>query len=143
MASTRAVARALRLYTGIGLTALEELSDLKDAIGNESKAGSKPKPKKQYGIKSKTAKPAKSKTKSYQSSSPPKTAGKNEQTKTGDTDKSDGNKSNGDNKHGRSETQTLGKQTLLSLAQKKAIQQISRRKGLSENQELKSMVYDT
>jgi hypothetical protein len=34
MASTRAIARALRSFTNIGMTCLEELADYNDAIGN-------------------------------------------------------------------------------------------------------------
>ena len=36
MAATRAKARALRDYTNIGMTCLEELGDLDDVIGNDS-----------------------------------------------------------------------------------------------------------
>jgi hypothetical protein len=36
MASTRAIARALRSFTNIGMTCLEELSDLNDIAGNSS-----------------------------------------------------------------------------------------------------------
>ena len=73
MASTRSLARALRLFTGVGLTVLEELADPNDGMGSESKEGTKPKSKKQYGNKSRAAKPVKPKTKSSQSSTPPKT----------------------------------------------------------------------
>jgi hypothetical protein len=34
LASTRAIARALRSFTNVGLTALEELADLNDVLGN-------------------------------------------------------------------------------------------------------------
>jgi predicted nucleic acid-binding Zn finger protein len=143
MASTRAIARALRLFTGVGLTVLEELSDPNDALGNESGTGTKPNPKKQYGNKSRAAKPAKPKTKSSQSSTPPKTPKKTKQTKPDDTDKSDGNNSNGGNKQGKSKTQTPGKQpVIISSAQKKAIQQLSLRRGLSET-ETQEQVFDT
>jgi hypothetical protein len=44
MASTRAIARALRSMTNIGMTCLEELADFNDAIGNSTpKAQAKPK----------------------------------------------------------------------------------------------------
>jgi hypothetical protein len=44
MASTRAIARALRSMTNIGMTCLEELADYNDAIGNPaSRPASKPK----------------------------------------------------------------------------------------------------
>jgi len=142
MASTRAIARALRLFTGVGLTVLEELADPKVAIGNESEEGTKPKSKKQYGNKSRAAKPVKPKTKSSQSSTPPKTPKKNNQTTTDNTDKSDGNNSNGGNKQGKSKSQTPGKQPAISSAQKKAIQQLSLRRGLSEI-ETKKQLFDT
>ena len=143
MASTRAIARALRLFTGVGLTVLEELADSKDAMGNESEEGTKPKSQKQYGNKSRAAKPAKSKPKSSQLSTPPKTPKKNKQTTTDDTDKSDGNNSNGGNRQGKSKTQTPGKQpAIISSAQKKAIQQLSLRRGLSET-ETQKQVFDT
>ena len=142
MASTRSLARALRLFTGVGLTVLEELADPKDAMDNESEEGTRPKSKKQYGNKSTAAKPAKPKTKSSRSSTPPKTSKKNKQTTTDDTDKSDGNNSNGGNKQGKSKTQKLGKQPVISSAQKKAIQQISLRRGLSETETQKQM-FDT
>jgi hypothetical protein len=143
MASTRSLARALRLFTGVGLTVLEELADPNDAMGNESEEGTKPKSQKQYGNKSKTAKSVKSKTKSTQSSTPPKTPKKNKQTTTDDTDKSDGNKLKGGNRQGKSKTQTPGKQpVIISSAQKKAIQQLSLRRGLSET-ETQEQVFDT
>ena len=44
LASTGAIARALRSFTNVGLTALEELEDLNDVIGN---GGYKTKPKAQ------------------------------------------------------------------------------------------------
>jgi len=143
MASTRAIARALRLYTGIGLTVLEELADPNDAMGNESEGGTKPKSKKQYGSKSKTPKPTKPKNKSSQSSTPPKIPKKNKQTTPDDTDISDGNKSKGGNKKGNPENQILGKQSaIISSAQMKAIKQISLRRGLSET-ETQKQVFDT
>jgi len=49
MAATRAKARALRDFTNIGMTCLEELGDLDSVIGAE---GSKPKPKKRVVKKS-------------------------------------------------------------------------------------------
>jgi CRISPR/Cas system-associated exonuclease Cas4 (RecB family) len=72
---------------------------------------------------------------------PPKTPKKNKQTTTDDTDKSDGNNSNGGNKQGKSKTLTTGKQFVISSAQKKAIQQISLRRGLSET-ETQKRVFD-
>jgi hypothetical protein len=39
LASTRAIARALRSFCNVGLTAIEELSDISDVLGNESGNG--------------------------------------------------------------------------------------------------------
>jgi len=62
MASTRAKGRALRDMCNIGIACLEELADFDDVIGSGSKAGSKPKAKKQISKKPNVSKPAESKT---------------------------------------------------------------------------------
>jgi len=54
MASTRAIARALRSYTNIGMTCLEELSDISDAYGNNASAKSKPATRKRAPTKTRT-----------------------------------------------------------------------------------------
>ena len=58
LASTRAIARALRSFTNVGLTALEELEDLNDVIGNKEYK-TKPKAKKKATPKAKASAPAK------------------------------------------------------------------------------------
>jgi predicted nucleic acid-binding Zn finger protein len=127
LASTRAIARSLRTFTNIGLTALEELADLNDVIGSGSKSGSKPKAKKSASKKPKTAKSAQSKSKSPQSKSVTKTKSKDNEIKTDNTGNSNGNESG----NGRSKTQAAGKQPAMSEAQKRAIYNLSRRRGIS------------
>lgn len=131
LASTRAIARSLRTFTNIGMTCLEELADLNDVVGNGPKASSKPKAKKQPGKKPKTANPTESKTKSNQSESSVKAVTKSHQNKTDGADNGDGNKFKGDYEDGRSKTQTAGKQPAMSEAQKRAIYNLSRRRGIS------------
>jgi hypothetical protein len=130
LASTRAIARALRSFTNVGLTALEELADLNDVLGNGS-AKVKPKAKKPDGKKSKPAKVAESKTKPDQSDSSGKSALRDDQIKTDNTGDSSGNKLNGGNGNAGSKTQAAGKQPSMSEAQKRAIYNLSRRRGIS------------
>jgi predicted nucleic acid-binding Zn finger protein len=140
LASTRAIARSLRTFTNIGLTALEELADLSDVIGSGNKTSSKPKAKKQPSKKPKATKSAQSKTKTNQSDSPAKTTSKNNQNKTDGSDNADGNKPTGGNGDGRIKTQAAGKQPAMSEAQKRAIYNLSRRRGVSvENLEEMSL----
>jgi hypothetical protein len=127
LASTRAIARSLRTFTNIGYTCLEELADLNDVIGSGSKTGSKPKAKKSVSKKPKAAKSAQSKSKSTQSKSNAKTTSKNNQIETDDTGNSNGNEP----VNGRSKTQAAGKQPAMSEAQKRAIYNLSRRRGIS------------
>ena len=141
MASTRAKGRALRDMCNIGIACLEELADFDDVITSGSKAGSKPKAKKQAGNKPKVSKPAGSKTKNNQSDSSAKTAPQDDQIKTGDTNNSDGNKPKGGNGNGRSKTRTTGKQPAMSEAQKRAIYNLSRRRGISV-EDLEQMALD-
>jgi hypothetical protein len=127
LASTRAIARSLRTFTNIGYTCLEELADLNDVIGSGSKTGSKPKAKRQTSKKSKAAKSAQSKSKSSQSDSTAKTSSKDNQIEAGETGNSGGNESG----KGGSKTQAPGKQPAMSEAQKRAIYNLSRRRGIS------------
>jgi predicted nucleic acid-binding Zn finger protein len=140
MASTRAIARALRLYTGIGLTALEELADLKDVIGSGPKTSSKPNAKMQTSKKPKAAKSTQSKSKTSQSDSTANATSKDDQNKTDGADNGDGNKPKGGNGNGRSKPKAAGKQPAMSEAQKRAIYNLSRRRGVSvENLEEMSL----
>ena len=124
MASTRAIARALRTYTNVGMTALEELSDFNDAIpesGQPIKRKAKPKtankpaakePKKTTANKKAAAKDAQE----------PKVSDKEEpQTTPGDQGKS--------------------AQPKMSEAQKRALYNLSRRRGISV-EELEKMAVD-
>jgi len=141
LASTRAIARSLRTFTNIGYTCLEELADLNDVVGSGSKTSSKPKAKKQTSKKPMAAKPAESKTKNNKSDSSAKSASKDDQIKTGDTNNSDGNEPKGGNGNGRSKTQAAGKQPSMSEAQKRAIYNLSRRRGISV-EDLEQMALD-
>jgi len=130
LASTRAIARSLRTFTNIGYTCLEELADLNDVIGSGPKTSSKPKAKKQVSRKPKTTKATESKTNPSQSDSRSKPASKDDQNKTADTDSSNGNKPKGGNR-GRSKPKETGNQPAMSDAQKRAIYNLSRRRGVS------------
>jgi hypothetical protein len=161
MASTRAIARALRSFTNIGMTCLEELADLNDIAGNGSdsrkptivrKSGNQLKPVKKP--ESAPEKPAEVRDENH--------AG---QIKTDKPDNADGQKFKG-NGSGRqqstgkaseikptkdavpaetkTETKTPEKQTvqpMMSEAQKRAIYNLSRRRGISA-EELERMTFE-
>jgi hypothetical protein len=115
MASTRAIARALRSFTNIGMTCLEELAD-SDFAGNGNGAGanaSKPKPR-----NSKT--PAKTPTEQ------PKNTGTNPET------------ANNGSERGNNSGYTTPP---MSEAQRRAIGHIARRNGLSM-EDVSSMTTD-
>jgi hypothetical protein len=131
LASTRAIARSLRTFTNIGYTCLEELADLNDVIGNGSKTSSKSKTQKSASKKPKAAKPAESKTKPDQWDSSGKPASQDNQIETDNTGDSSGNKLNGGNGNAGSKTLATGKQPSMSEAQKRAIYNLSRRRGIS------------
>jgi hypothetical protein len=129
LASTRAIARALRSFTNVGLTALEELADLNDVLGNGEQ---KPKavPKKKAAPKAKASLPAK----------------KSGPVKSGKSDKSDNLKFKG-NGAGEPEAQALEKSPdsihpKMSEAQKRAIYNLSRRRGISV-EELEQRAFET
>jgi len=127
LASTRAIARSLRTFTNIGYTCLEELADLNDVIGNGPKSSSKPKTQKSASKKPKATKSAESRSKSIQSKSAAIRASEDDQIESNDTGNSDGNEPG----NGRSKTQAAGKQPAMSEAQKRAIYNLSRRRGIS------------
>jgi hypothetical protein len=115
LASTRAIARALRSFTNVGLTALEELADLNDVLGNGDQ---KPKPvqKRKTTRKTKTSAPAK-------------------KGNSGKSDKSDNSKSKG-NGAGEPKAKAPKKSSdtahpIMSEAQKRAIYNLSRRRGIT------------
>ena len=129
LASTRAIARALRSFTNVGLTALEELEDLNDVIGN-----------KDY----------KSKPKAQEESDPEgesiRTRSRNGSVNSGKSDNSDNLKSKG-NGAGEPEAKAPEKSTeaihpKMSEAQKRAIYNLSRRRGISV-EELEQRAFET
>jgi len=124
MSSTRSIARALRSYTNVGMTALEELSDFNDAIpesGQPKQRKSKPKGANKSATKApkKTAAKKKAPVRAKQE---PKEPGKEDP------------KSDGDD-------QDKSTQPNMSEAQKRAIFNLSRRRGISVEQ-LEQMVSD-
>ena len=119
MASTRAIARALRSFTNIGMTALEELADLKDVTGNKvsrTRSGQ-------------TRKPA-DKTKNND-------AKNNQKTKAPDQKKQEPAKTQQQKKQEPVKDQT--ENPAMSEAQKRAVFNLSRRRGISV-EDLEAMV---
>jgi hypothetical protein len=115
MASTRAIARALRSFTNIGMTCLEEIGDLKDVEpGKPAKQTRKTSPKKSNGNGARgNAESSEKKETKPQSKEPPvKTVEKKEPS------------TNPDNQ----EDSTVPK---MSEAQKRAVMNLSRRRGIS------------
>ena len=148
MASTRAIARALRSFTNIGMTCLEELADLNDVIGAESP---RPARREQKVIRRKgngrdakpaqvtsqpekptqPANPATDKPKDNQGKDP----GKTQKPQTGPK-KKEGSQP-GTSKAQESQPQAESKEPeqaqvpKMSEAQKRAIYNLSRRRGIS------------
>ena len=137
LASTRAIARALRTFTNIGYTCLEELADLNEVIG-DNKGKGKSKTNRQSSKKSK-ASAAKGK------STPTKKQSAKSSTKAGKSDKSDGSKSkgngNGKDKAAAPKKSANSTQPKMSEAQKRAIYNLSRRRGISV-EDLEQMAMD-
>ena len=126
LASTRAIARALRSFTNVGLTALEELEDLNDVIGNKDYK-TRPKAQKKAVQKEKASAPAK-------------------KGNSGKSDNSDSSKSRG-NGAGEPEAKVPEKSPdaihpKMSEAQKRAIYNLSRRRGISV-EELEQRAFET
>jgi hypothetical protein len=136
LASTRAIARALRTFTNIGYTCLEELADLNDVLGNDSKAG-KSKPVRQPN---KTKAPA-AKVKS----APAKKEAAQPNAQADNPDKSDikSTKGNGNEeaKAQAAKASSGNAQPKMSEAQKRAIYNLSRRRGISV-EDLEQMAVD-
>ena len=162
LASTRAIARALRSFTNIGMTCLEELADLNEIAGNGSE-GKKPKNDRQAGNKLKAIKKPES---ASEKTTEARDENRTGQVKTGNADNSDSSKARG-NGSGRQQSQAKAseskqpkdavpaesktdakapeKQTsqpMMSEAQKRAIYNLSRRRGISI-EELQRMAFDT
>ena len=115
MSSTRAKARALRDFTDIGYTALEELSDFDEVIGEEPKQSKQKTPMKRIPG-------GKSKTESKEETPEKKTSKKED-------------KSNGKEEKPKTD------EPLMSEAQRRAVFNLSRRRGISV-EELGEMVQE-
>lgn len=151
ISSTRAIARALRSFTNIGMTCLEELADLNEIAGNGSDSR-KPTIVRKSGSQLKTVKKPESAPEKPAEARDENHAG---QIQTDKPDNSDGQKVKG-NGSGRqqalgkaseskqikdavpaeikTETKSSEKQTSLAMmseAQKRAIYNLSRRRGIS------------
>ena len=126
MASTRSIARALRSYTNVGMTALEELADFNDAIpeGGKNEYSTQPKAAKKPAAKTpKKTSPAAAKPKAKTETMAPAVETQTQEKPAG---------------------QTAGKVDAgprMSEAQKRAIYNLSRRRGISVEQ-LEQMVAD-
>jgi hypothetical protein len=159
LASTRAIARALRTLCNVGLPALEEISDLNDIIGNGSD-GKRPKIVRPAGSQLKTVKKPDS---APENKTQDQDANQKSQMKTGQSDISDGSTSKG-NGSGKQQAQAKASETkqakdavpaepktdakipekqtvqpMMSEAQKRAVWNLSRRRGISV-EELQRMV---
>jgi hypothetical protein len=131
MAATRAKARALRDFTNVGMTALEELGDLDEVIGDEKPGNGRSK-------KTEAAKPE-STTTGKQNAAPATGNGKQNSTP-----------SNGGNGGSKKTAQTASKEKTNgedkrdtgpkpSTAQIRAIENLARRRNITA-QELENMV---
>jgi hypothetical protein len=161
LASTRAIARALRSFTNIGMTCLEELADLNDIAGNGSDSR-KPKMDRTPGNK---LKPITKPESAPEIKTEPQDANQKSQMKTGISDMSDGStsKGNGSGKQpaqakasetkqakdaipaeSKTDAKIPEKQTVqpMSEAQKRAVWNLSRRRGISV-EELQRMVTES
>lgn len=131
MASTRAKGRALRDMCNIGIACLEELADFDDVIG--STKPKKASPKKTAGKTSGKASPAKvAAKKKTPVKDVPKPKAKPKQPKASTKEEPNPAPDDQDN----------STQPKMSLAQKKAIFNLSRRRGISV-EELEKMALDT
>jgi hypothetical protein len=137
LASTRAIARALRTYTNIGMTCLEELADISDVTGNGDNAGTKPKASKQPG-KQPEKKAASDQSGGKKASQGKKATGT--EPGNGGTSATEAPQATGGNGGTGSNSQSAGSQPGMSEAQKRAIYNLSRRRGISaENLEQMSL----
>jgi hypothetical protein len=162
LASTRAIARALRSFTNIGMTCLEELADLNDIAGNGSD-NRKPKIVRQAGSQ---LKPVIKPDSAHEIRTEPQDANQKSQIKTGISDISDGSTAKG-NGSGKQQAQAKASETkqpkdavpaesktdakipekqtvqpMMSEAQKRAVWNLSRRRGISV-EELQRMVTES
>jgi hypothetical protein len=127
MASTRAIARALRSYTNVGMTALEELADFNDII-NERNQHENPK------TKPKAAKKPAAKT-------PKKTPAASAKPKAKPAPVATAVEKKGKNQSDQKDDPKASAIPSMSEAQKRAIYNLSRRRGISVEQ-LEQMAAD-
>jgi hypothetical protein len=136
MASTRAIARALRSMTNIGMTCLEELADYSDAIGNST-------PKAQAKVKKLT--PKATPQKEEKKETPPK-AQPEEKPKAQSGGNGNGRPKKKEQEPAQAKEQAVKKEEpkpevkelasntvipKMSEAQKRAVYNLSRRRGIS------------
>jgi hypothetical protein len=143
LASTRAIARSLRVFCNVSLTALEEISDFSDVIGNDSGNG-----------KAKTGRPAvrpktaeKPSDNQQQNTPPVETKGAVSEQKTQPNAAQDSEKTAAGEPTGapKRESKGNGKPTgepKISDAQLRACMNLSRRRGISVD-ELHRMALET
>ena len=124
MASTRSIARALRSYTNVGMTALEELADFNDAIPEAGQTAPVPRPK----------------TKPKAAKKPAPKAPKKAPAKTSTPDSAANTVEQEPKTEPKKDSQPTT-QPMMSEAQKRAIYNLSRRRGISVEQ-LEQMVTD-
>jgi hypothetical protein len=143
ISSTRAIARALRSFTNIGMTCLEELADLNDVAGNDSGNGkvktSRPtarmKPvEKPSGDHQQKTPSAETKGAAAEQKSQPNAAQDSEKTTAGEPLGAPKGESKGNGK-------PTG-EPKMSEAQKRALWNLSRRRGISV-EELHRMALET
>jgi len=130
MASTRAIARALRSYTNIGMTCLEELADFNDVLGNDYRKGKFKVPKKPA---------SKTKVSDQQGKDTPKTDTRKPKAKK--AVEQEPKESSGSGNKGKTDDSSKSDQPKVSEAQKRAIYNLSRRRGVSV-QDLETMALD-
>jgi len=135
MASTRAKARALRDLTNIGMTCLEELdtADLNEnashaSRGTNSESRKTPVPsRKANGGNGKNARSTKAPTGEKEPKAPTKAPPKESAKET----RGDGNKGNGKSEESDAKQENLSGVPKMSEAQKRAVHNLSRRRGIS------------
>jgi hypothetical protein len=153
MASTRAKARCLRDLTNVGITCLEELGDLDEAIGGEEKGTAqrgkvKPFPKKV--VKGEASVPSPNNgngtgTLSASDSKETKEQAKEsqkEEKKTAADNKPEGKASEKSGNNGKGKTKAETPPPKISEAQHRALMNLSRRRGISV-EELEKMSQET
>jgi hypothetical protein len=130
LASTRAIARALRSYTNIGMTCLEELADLNDVTGNERSRNEIRKQASTTIRKNKTREPK------------AQGAGKTDQSAAAVSNEAEQANNRNHQNVEKPNPQQGGKTPQMSEAQRKAILNIGHRRGIPMD-DLESMAVET